>query len=86
MVDRATGQVHFRYVLADSWFSGAENLNWIVKNCKRDFIIAIKENSKAALNEADKQVGRVQQYPGYGTGRVCSASLYGATGISGVPN
>src|ERR1700729_483500 len=58
MVDRATGQVHFKYVLADSWFSGAENLSWIVKNCKRDFIIAIKENRKAALSEADKQAGR----------------------------
>lgn len=58
MVGRALGQVHFKYVLADSWFSGAENLNWIVKDCKRDFIIAIKENRKAALSETDKQAGR----------------------------
>lgn len=58
MVVRATGQVRFKYVLADSWFSGAENLNWVVQDCKREFIIAIKENRKAALSEADKQAGR----------------------------
>jgi len=42
MVDRATGQVYFKYLLADSWFSGAENLNWIVNDCKRDFIIKVR--------------------------------------------
>ena len=57
MVERATGQVNFRYVLADSWFSGAENLEWVVDNCKRGFIIAIKENRKVALSESDKQKG-----------------------------
>jgi len=57
MVERATGQVNFRYVLADSWFSGAENLEWVVNNCKRGFIIAIKENRKVALSESDKQKG-----------------------------
>jgi hypothetical protein len=57
MVERATGQIDFKYVLADSWFSGAENLTWVVNNCKKDFIIAIKENRKAALSEADKQAG-----------------------------
>lgn len=58
MVGRATGQVNFTYVLADSWFSGSENLKWIVDNCKKEFIIAIKENRKAALSQADKQAGR----------------------------
>jgi len=58
MTGRATGQVNFQYVLADSWFSGAENLEWVVNDCKRDFIIAIKENRKAALSEDDKKAGR----------------------------
>ena len=46
MVERATGQINLSYVLADSWFSGAENLEWVVSNCKRDFIIAIKKTGK----------------------------------------
>lgn len=57
MVSRATGQISFKYVLADSWFSGADNLEWVVNDCKRDFIIAIKENRKAALSEDDKKTG-----------------------------
>jgi len=58
MTSRATGQVNFRYILADSWFSGSGNLEWVVSSCKRDFIIAIKENRKAALSEDDKKAGR----------------------------
>lgn len=57
MVVRATGQVDFRYVLADSWFSGSENMGWVVKDCNRHFIFAIKENRKVALSPQDKQGG-----------------------------
>ena len=55
MVERAIGQLNFSYVLADSWFSGAENLKWVVEDCKKEFIIAIKDNRKAALSLTDKK-------------------------------
>ncbi|MEO5572799.1 MAG: transposase [Bacteroidia bacterium] len=58
MVKKASQNVRFEYVLNDTWFSSSENMNFIVKECKSHFIMALKENRKVALTLADKQEGR----------------------------
>jgi hypothetical protein len=58
MVERAGHQLDFTYVLADSWFSGSDNLSWVVADCKKEFIIAIKGNRKVARSLEDKQAGK----------------------------
>lgn len=57
MVYQASYNIGFRYVLADSWFSSAENMCFITKKCKVDFIMAIKSNRVVALSKEDKSKG-----------------------------
>lgn len=45
------------YVLSDTWFSSAENMRFIVKECRCNFVMAIKENRKVALSLKDKEEG-----------------------------
>lgn len=52
--------VVFKWVIADIWFGGAENLNFIKKDCKRDFIVPLKKNRKVALSEAAKNRGQYE--------------------------
>lgn len=47
----------FDYVAADSWFSGAENMDFIKNTLTREFVMAAKSNRLAATSEADKQAG-----------------------------
>ena len=47
----------FDYVAADSWFSGAENMNFIKNTLNRVFVMAVKTNRVAALSEADQKTG-----------------------------
>ena len=42
-------QLHYRYVLADSWFSAKENLDCIRRELDRHFIVALKSNRTVAL-------------------------------------
>ncbi len=58
MVSQASQNISFKYVLNDTWFSSSENMNFIVKECKSHFIMALKENRKVALSLEDKQAGR----------------------------
>jgi hypothetical protein len=51
-------QVKFRYVLADSWFSSAENMEHIKLAKRKDFIFALKDNRTVALSLADKLNGK----------------------------
>lgn len=51
----------FRYVLADSWFSSAENMRLIKEELKKEFILAIKSNRNVALSKEDKLQGRYQK-------------------------
>lgn len=44
----------FKYVLADSWFSSAENFNYIA-GLGQQFILPLKSNRKVALSAADQQ-------------------------------
>ena len=51
-------QVPFRYVLADAWFSSAENMLFIKNKLKKDFLMPLRSNRKVALSEQDKLRGR----------------------------
>lgn len=51
-------EVIFKWVMADIWYGSAENLNFIKKECKRDFIVPLKKNRKVALSEAEKNRGQ----------------------------
>jgi hypothetical protein len=48
----------YRHVLADSWFSSKENLNFIKFDLNKDFIMALKSNRTVALSMEDKRQGR----------------------------
>ena len=52
-------QLLFKYVLADSWFSSAENFRFIAR-LNKHFIMPLKANRKVALSEADHHQGRYQ--------------------------
>lgn len=58
MVEAVKSQhIPFRYVLADVWFSSAENMVFIQK-MKKEFIFPLKSNRKVALSEQDRNRGR----------------------------
>lgn len=46
----------FKYILADSWFSSAENFTFIA-NLNQHFIIPVKSNRQVALCKTDQQQG-----------------------------
>lgn len=54
-------QVKFKYVTWDTWFSSAENMEFVVGDLKRHFVSAIKENRLVALSLEDKLAGKWQQ-------------------------
>lgn len=54
-----TNNLVFSYILADSWFSAAENFNFI-QDLNRLFIIPLKANRKIALSQHDKFNGAYQ--------------------------
>ena len=43
--------VEFKYVLNDSWFSGAENMNFVVVDLKKHFVMALKENRVVVVKD-----------------------------------
>ena len=51
-------RIKYRYVLADSWFSSKENLQFIRNSLEKQFVIAIKSNRTVALSYEDKRAGR----------------------------
>lgn len=51
-------QIPFGYVLADTWFSAAENMIFIKHKARKDFILPLKRNRKVALSETHKQRGQ----------------------------
>ena len=51
-------QVKFRFILFDVWFASKENLMFIKREMKQDFICPLKSNRKVALSLADKRAGR----------------------------
>lgn len=57
LVANAAPQLRFRYVLCDSWFANAGNMECI-DDMDRYFIMAMKDNRKVALSREDKLAGR----------------------------
>ena len=51
-------QVKYRYVLTDIWFASTENMTFIKKKLKKEFIMAFKSNRLAALSEEEKLQGK----------------------------
>ena len=49
-------QVKFTYVLADTWFSSNETMEYIASK-KKHFIVAVKDNRLVALSEKEKALG-----------------------------
>lgn len=54
-------KVKFKYVLWDTWFSSAENFNFVHYDLKKQFIAALKSNRLAALSEEDRRQGKFQR-------------------------
>ena len=53
-------QIPFQYVLNDVWYSSAENMRFVKRDLKKDFIMPLKTNRKVALSAQDKLNGRYQ--------------------------
>ncbi len=57
MAFRLTRNRQVDYVLSDSWYSGAENMCFLVQECEVYFVLALKCNRTAARNEKDAKKG-----------------------------
>ena len=51
-------QIPFRYVLADTWFSSADNMNYIKNIAKKEFIIPLKSNRNVFLAAPSAKLGK----------------------------
>jgi hypothetical protein len=51
-------QIPLRYVLADSWFSSAENMIFIKQKAKKDFVIPLKSNRNVFLSDPTAKAGK----------------------------
>lgn len=58
MADVKQKQIPFSYVLADCWFSSVDNMVYIKKELKKDFIMPLKTNRRVALSLEQKQRGQ----------------------------
>ncbi len=58
LVRAADNNLYFKYVLSDCWFTCADNMKFIVNECNRHFIMAMKDNRKVALTKEDKEKGK----------------------------
>ncbi len=57
MIVRCDRNLRFDYVVADSWYSSAANMELIKQQLHSNFIIALKSNRLVALSQADKESG-----------------------------
>ena len=55
----AQQQVAYRYLLADSWYASAENLNAML-DMGHHFVVALESSRTVALSEAARAQGRFQ--------------------------
>jgi hypothetical protein len=58
LVKHGSQNLRFGYVLSDSWFTCSKNMQFVVEDCGRDFIMAMKANRKVALSKQDKANGK----------------------------
>ena len=74
-------QIPFRYVLMDLWFSSAENMVFIKRKLKKDFLLPLKSNRRVALSEEDKKRGQWTTLSSLGFDTDAPLTLY----LEGVP-
>lgn len=74
-------QIPFRYVLADVWFSSAENMVFIKHKARKEFVLPVKSNRRVALSEIDKRRGRWMALSSLNFSSQTSWTLY----LEGVP-
>lgn len=53
-------QIKFRYVINDSWYASADNMQFVKQDLKKEFVMPVKENRKVALSAEAKQRGQYQ--------------------------
>ena len=54
----AHNQLQFQYVLNDVWFASADNMKYVKRDLKKDFIMPLKSNRKVALSHSIKRHGQ----------------------------
>lgn len=59
MLSIAQQQVPYRYLLADSWYSSADNMNYVL-GLKHHFIFALESSRTVALSESARSQGQFQ--------------------------
>jgi len=57
MLEVAHNQVQYTYLLADSWYGSAENMNKVL-GLQHHFIFALESSRTVAVNEKERQAGR----------------------------
>jgi len=55
MLRECADKLRFDYVITDSWYASAENMETLRAELNTHFIMALKSNRKVALSKADKQ-------------------------------
>jgi hypothetical protein len=83
MLTHAVKQVGFKYVLGDSWFSSAANINFITKKLSKHAVLAVKSSRTVALSDQDCKNGqfkRVDQVSQLEPGKPLTVYLRSVTG------
>lgn len=57
MLKVAQNQVDYKYLLADSWYSSADNMNTVI-GLKHDFIFGLESSRTVALSEMERKAGQ----------------------------
>ena len=72
-------QIPVRYVLADAWFSSAENMLFIKQKAKKDFVIPLKSNRNVFVADPSAKAGKPTKISSldFGTGGVLTLYLEG---------
>jgi len=68
LIDHGSRNLHFRYVLSDSWYSSVDNMRWCKERCRVNFVMALKENRNVALSLQDKEQGHYTSIRSLGLG------------------
>jgi hypothetical protein len=69
-------QIKFGYVLADIWFSSAENMRFVKKDIKKNFIFALKTNRTLALSKEEFKKGKFQRIDSLDMKEGCTCIAY----------
>lgn len=75
IVGKLTRSRQIDYVLADSWYSSKENMQFVTNDCKTHFVMAVKSNRLAARSEKDAAKGLYKPLQSLKLGK-CAVNLY----------